>query len=222
MESINFSEEIKIKKMDEREKNFVYKLIKKDGQFTNNDLANIWGTKTFPNKFKKLLLDNPPILVLIKARPQTYVLKEKRDKISPIHENLDISNLFKEINNLKSEFYEFKEYTSKDFKALFQEINSLKNEIIIRKSSLILKEFKMDISELEKEIYIIYNQLKSRPHQPIKIEIIWQHLYNKHPGYRWEKFENQILKIDSKIIISKKESLVDIFMIPIIRKNMRM
>lgn len=198
MTKLNFSVDIKQKHMTEREKSFVYKLVKKGGQFTNQDLAKLWGTKTFPSKFKKILLDEPSILVLLQARPQKYELKTKKEEIVHIHEKTDMDKLTYELSNLRNEFYNFKSATSKNLNNLLREIDSLKTVIQDNKSKRILHEYKMAISELEKEIYIIYNQLKGRPHQPIKIERIWQELYSKHPNYKWETFTNQILKINSK------------------------
>lgn len=198
MTMLNFSEEIKQKHMTEREKSFVFKLVKKGGSFTNQDLAKLWGTKTFPSKFKKILTNEPSILVLVQARPQKYELKTKKGEITQIHEKTDIDKLSYELSNLRNEFYNFKNGTSKNLKNLLQEIDNLKTLILDNKSNRVLQEFKMETSELEKEIYIIYNQLKSRPHQPLKIERIWQQLYNKHPNYKWETFAVQILKINSK------------------------
>lgn len=194
----NFSEEIKQKHMTEREKSFVLKLVKKGGSFKNQDLAKLWGTKNFPSKFKKLLTDEPSILILIQPRPQKYELKTKKEEIVQIHEKTDMDKLSYEMSNLRNEFYNFKSNTSKNLKNLLQEIDILKTLILNNKTNRILQEFKMEISELEKEIFIIYNQLKNRPHQPIMIERIWQQLYNKHPNYKWKTFADQILKINSK------------------------
>ncbi|MFW9971977.1 MAG: hypothetical protein ACFFDF_17440 [Candidatus Odinarchaeota archaeon] len=196
--STNFLEEINQKNLNKREKDFVNRLIMKGGQFTNKDLANLWGTKTFPNNFKTLLLNNPPILELIKERPQTYILKKSEKKFSQTLGKTESTEFSPEYSDLRNEFYKFKETTSKNFKLIFQEINNLKNTIHSSKSNIIQKAHEMEISELEKEIYIIYNQLKNRPHQPIKIEAIWNQLYNKHPTYKWEIFAAQILKIHSK------------------------
>jgi len=198
MSSINFIEEIKQKNLNERQKNFVSKLIKIGGSFKNNDLAKLWGTKTFPTKFKKLLLEKPSILKLIQAKPQKYILEKKKEKNRIISKKSKIVDTFQDYDYLKHEFDNFKDKVTQNFQTLFSEVENLKRLINNLQPEEFSEGYKIGISELEKEIFIIYNQLKNRPHQPIKIESIWQELYNKYPNYNWKTFADQILKINSK------------------------
>lgn len=198
MSSLNFIEEMNQKNLNERQRNFLNKLIKKAGSFTNNDLAKLWGTKTFPTKFKKLLLEKPAILKLIQAKPQKYILEEKKEKSKLISKKSKVEDSFQDFIYLKRDFYNFKDKVKQNFQTLFNEIENLKRLISNLQPKEFSKEYKLSISELEKEIYIIYNQLKSRPHQPIKIQSIWLELYNKYPNYKWKTFADQILKINSK------------------------
>ena len=197
MSSLNFTEEIKQKSLNERQKSFIKKLIQKKGQFTNQDLAKIWGAKSLPSNFKKKLLENPPILILTQSKPQKYILNTKRIIID-VSEKQDYNKFYQEFRDLKNDFYLFKKEIDQDFHKIFREIDVIKRKFVKVKPREILEDYKLEISELEKEIFIIYNQLKNRSHQPIKIEKIWLELYNKHPNYQWPTFANQILKLNSK------------------------
>jgi len=210
--SLNLSQIIQKKNFNSREKDFVNKLIKKGGEFTNKHLAELWGTKTFPSNFKKKLVKDFPILVLIQNKPQKYVLITEKGKMqiptkkevkisdTPItisEKNLIPEHFFQEIQNLKMDYYKFKENAHHQFQNILVEIQALKNLINIPQRIESDRIFLINIEELEKEIFMIYNQLKFRPHQPVKIEEIWQKLHQKYYKYKWETFSDQILKINS-------------------------
>lgn len=97
--------------------------------------------------------------------------------------------------NLKEDYYNFKSNLGKQLKRMVSEINEIKK--ILKKPELRKrsKEFEMKISELEQEVYLTYNQLRDRPHQPVKIEQIWNSIHKKNPKYKLETFSSQMLKI---------------------------
>ncbi len=198
MNTTGFSKEIEIKNLDVRQTEFVRKLIQKGGEFYNNDLANYWGTKNFPPKFKKLLLQEPPVLILVQARPQKYKLKTGKLSTTVIEPSMDIQKLSQNLKLLKIQFNEFKTEISSEFQIIFQELDDLKTLIQNRKSISLREEYKMGISDLENEILMIYNRLKIRSKQPIKIESVWEEIIKKHPNYKWKSFASQILKISSR------------------------
>ena len=196
MVNVNLSEIFQQKDLNSREINFINKLLKKGGQFTNKDLAKLWGTKNFPPKFKSKLIDPPPILKLIQNRPQKYILISEESITSVTTQEIP-NKFYLEFQNLKKDYYKFKDDINRQFKNTLNEIQSLKNTINYSRSSGTIPQLIMEIPELEKEIFIIYNQLKMRPHQPIKIEDIWARLSIRYPNYNWKTFSTQMLKIHS-------------------------
>ncbi len=80
--SLPLSKIIEQKKFNKRQKDFINNLVKKEGNFTNKDLAKIWKGATLPSKFKQLLIEPPPILELIQERPQKYKLVFNKEDIS--------------------------------------------------------------------------------------------------------------------------------------------
>ena len=124
-------------------------------------------------------------------KPRSKAKKEIVNMIS------DKPRFYEEFQNLKEDYYKFKLKLSKEFENILSEITNLKHGIIKAIPNKKAHNSKISISELEKEIYLIYNQLKIRSHQPIKIEHIWEQIQKKNPNYKWETFSQQILRINS-------------------------
>ena len=122
--------------------------------------------------------------------------KKKKKKVSPSTEP-QFHQFQQDFLNLKEDYYNFKSNLGKQLHSLISEINNIKNMLNKSEISKKSKKFEMKISELEKEIYLIYNQLRNRSHQPIKIERIWNQIQKKNPTYKWETFSYQMLKIHS-------------------------
>ena len=90
MKTMDIQEKIKSKNFNKKQINFINRLFKGKGKYTNKDLAKIWGAKTFPSGFKSKLLQKPPLLKLINQRPQMYeVIAEdlEEDLIEPDFKN---------------------------------------------------------------------------------------------------------------------------------------
>jgi len=104
---------------------------------------------------------------------------------------------YKDFLNLKEDYYTFKSNLNTQLQSLLSEIKILKSAFNISEISKKSLKFDINITELENQIYLIYNQLRNRPHQAIKIEYIWKQIQQKNPDYKWETFVDQILKIHS-------------------------
>ncbi len=71
---------IKQKELNQRQEDFINKLVEKGGSFTNKSLAEFWGASQLPSSLKKELLKSPPLLVIIQEKPiQEYRLVSKSE-----------------------------------------------------------------------------------------------------------------------------------------------
>ena len=139
---------IKQKGLNQKQEDFINKLVKKGGSFTNKLLAKLWGTSQFPSSLKKLLLKTPPLLVLIQERPQKYrliseqylsneqstlvsslsVSQQDKSLKAPDKINFKIQNLEERVKTLELNFNNlispYKKINTKKFKSkLYHEYN---------------------------------------------------------------------------------------------------
>ena len=129
-------------------------------------------------------------LVQLKEKSGT---KQKKKKVS----SSTATQFHQDFLNLKEDYYNFKSNLGKQLNDIVSEINDIKKILKEQRIPKKSKDFEMEIPELEKEVYLTYNQLRDRPHQPVKIEQIWNLIQRKNPTYKLETFSSQILKIHS-------------------------
>ena len=134
MVSLDLSEIIQQKNLNAREIDFINKLIKQGGKFSNKELARLWGAKTFPAKIKKKLLSKPPILNLIQNKPQIYMLVSEKEITRPPYKEKKIKSkvfdredkILKEIQTLKGDYLKFKQNILNEIGSIKNILNSLK------------------------------------------------------------------------------------------------
>ncbi len=142
------------KKLSQRQKSFIEKIVAKGGNFTNIDLGKNWGAKSLPSSFKKTLLNNPPLLRLIQSKPcQLYELAVKTSKISkPVAKQKSIlNNSLSDISDISSSFPVSSEYSSNKLTSLEERIEFLEikfKKLISPYKKIKIKDF---LSQLNNE-----------------------------------------------------------------------